>query len=255
LQLWLYVDDLTVAAAGTSRDALATVAQATDFFINIFEEEFKLEVSCTKSYATASCPRLAVALARSTQRRVLRFSRAAKLLGTPYAGNRRSVKVLKVRLKTFKERTPRIQLLRRYGVNSSQIVRAMGAPGMLYGIDIVGASCTHLQKVRVAALRAALPPGASRNVDIAFSVIDAAGGRLDPAYAAHSTPIKHWGMSWWQGWAPVEDIGEAFSDTIDRLTTIRDAGRSVWSAVAGPVGAVVASAWRIGKMHIGQMLC
>jgi hypothetical protein len=100
----------------------------------------------------------------------------------------------------------------------------MGAPGMLYGIDIMGASNTHLHNVRVAALRAALPPGASRNVDIAFAIFDAGGGRLDPAYSAHSTPIKHWGMALWQSWAPLDELEAIFNNIHDKLSDVRARG-------------------------------
>ena len=127
-----------------------------------------------------------------------------------------------------------------------KVVQAIGAPGMLYGIDVVGASNTHLLQVRVAALQAILPPGASRNVDTSFAVLDADCGMLGPAFQAHALPIKHWGMALWQQWVPFEDLKQVFETTLNKLTEIRDSGRSVWNTVAGPVAAVVASAWRIG---------
>ena len=71
----------------------------------------------------------------------------------------------------------------------------MGPPGMLYGFDILGVSNTHLHNVRVTALRASLAPGAGRNEDVAYAVLDAGGRNLDPAFAAHATPVKHWGMA------------------------------------------------------------
>ena len=247
LQLCLYVDDLTVAASGSSRVALDTVSQATDFFVRVFEEGFRLEVSCTKSFAIAAKPSLAAVLARSTRRKILQAVRAGKMLGAPFAGGRRrSVKTLKVRLKAFSDRTPRIHALRMQKIDTTQIVRAMGAPVMLYGIDIMGASNTHLQTVRVAALRAALPPGASRNVDIGFSIFDSGGGKLDPSYSAHSTPVKHWGLALWQSWAPIAELIAVFNSVHDKLSVIHARGQSVWSAVAGPVGALIATLWRIG---------
>ena len=139
---------------------------------------------------------------------------------------------MKARLKTFCSKTPRIHALRKQRIDVSRIVRAMGAPGMLYGIDIMGASNTHLHNVRVAALRAALPPGASRNVDIAFAILDAGGGRLDPAYYAHSTPIKHWGMALWQSCAPPDELQATFNNIHDKLSDVRARGHSVWSAVS-----------------------
>ncbi len=79
-------------------------------------------------------------------------------------------------LKGFRANIDRIHVLRNQRVDTSRVVQALGAPGMLYGIDTIGASNTHLHRVRVAALKAALPPGAARNTDIAFAILDAGGG-------------------------------------------------------------------------------
>lgn len=191
LQLCLYVDDLTIAASGSSLASLATVTQATDFFVRVFEEGFSLEVSCTKSFAISARPTLAAILARSTRQKFLKPIRAGKMLGAPFSGGRRrSDAAFRARLKDFRSKTARIHALRSQRVDTSRVVGAMGAPSMLYGIDIMGASNTYLHTVRVAALRAALPPGASRNVDIAFAILDSGGRKLDPAYSAHATPLS-----------------------------------------------------------------
>lgn len=190
---------------------------------------------------------LATALACSTKRRILRPLRSIKVLGTPFGGGmRRSAKVLKTRLKAFKQKVGRIHAMRKQHINTLQLVRAMGAPGMLYGIDVVGASDTHLHAVRVAALRAATPPGASRNVDVAFAVLDARAGNLDPAYMAHITPVKHWCLALWQAWESLEELESAFNRALKNLTAVKSVGRSVWTTVSGPVGAVIASVWRLG---------
>ena len=242
----LYVDDLTLAAAGASQEAVDTVAGATGFFVRVFEEGLRLEVSCSKSFAVAARPSLAAALAGATRRRILKPVRSTKMLGVPYAGGRRrSVQVLNKRLKKFQEKIPRIQALRRHRVNTAQVVRAMGAPGMIYGVDVTGVSTTHLHGVRVAAMAAALPAGASRNVDVGFAVLDAGGGRLDPAFAAHATPVKHWGLALWQEWAPLDALTAAFGAAIDKLTRVRASGRSVWAAVTGPAAAFIATVGRL----------
>ena len=62
LRLYLYVDDLTIVAAGSSEAAVTTVSQATNFFLCVFEKGFLLEVSCKKSFAVSSRPSLAAAL-------------------------------------------------------------------------------------------------------------------------------------------------------------------------------------------------
>ena len=153
-------------------------------------------------------------------------------IGVPLpGGRRRPVEVIKTITRAFKSKIPRIHILRNQRVNTTILVRAIGAPGMLYGIDIVGASDTHLHSVRVAALKAALPPGASRNVDVAFAVLDASGGSLDPAYAAHSSPVKHWGLALWQSWAPPDELTAIFSSIHEKLAAVNARNGSVWAAV------------------------
>ena len=255
LQLCLYVDDLTVAASGTADSALSTVAQCTNLFVRVLEDGFGLEVSCAKSFAVAARPSLAARLARSTKRRVLQSVRTVKLLGAPFAGGRRrSVRTIKNRLKEFRRRARSIHLLRRQRIDVARVVRSMGAPGFLYGIDIMGASDTHLHSARVAAAAAALPPGASRNVDIAFAILDAGSGRSDPAYLAHSAPVKHWCMAIWQAWAQLDDLDNAFQAALRKLSGVRAAGRSVWSAVAGPVATVIATVWRLGWVCVSSRI-
>ena len=247
LQLYVYVDDLTIAAAGTSELCLSTARQATDFFVRVFEQGFKLEVSCAKSFAVSARISHALALARATTKRVLQPVRATKLLGVAYAGGtRRSVKTLNGRLKQFRSKLPRIHALRKQGVSASKVVKAMGAPGMLYGVDVSGLSNTHLHNVRVAALRASLPPGAGRNADVAYAVLDAGGRSLDPAFAAHATPVKHWGMAIWQKWVALPELTAAFDQAHAKLSEVRAHGQKVWAAVTGPAAALIATVWRLG---------
>ena len=153
---------------------------------------------------------------------------------------------IKTRLKVFRSRIPRIHALRSQRIDTRRLVKAMSGPSILYGIDVVGASCTQLHRVRTSTLRAALPPGASRNVDVAFAVLDAGGAALDPAYSAHTIPLRHWGMAFWQDWVPMAEILAVFDAVHVRLQAVVARWRSVWHMVRGPSAAVIASAWRLG---------
>ncbi|CAK0827956.1 unnamed protein product [Prorocentrum cordatum] len=223
LQLFLYVDDLTITASGFSEEALAAVSRGTEFFVDMFEKCLQLTVSPTESFAVASRPRLAIRLSLMSKRRLLVPKRSVKMLGTPYAGGRaRSAGVLRGRLKEFKARIPRIHALRRQRIDVTKVVKAIGSPSMLHGVDC------------------------RRNVDVGFAVLDAGGSCLDPAFAAHATPLRHWGMAYWQGWAPAAELDAVFELSRDRLVNVLASGRSPWSAVAGPVAGVIATAWRLG---------
>ncbi|CAK0861050.1 unnamed protein product, partial [Prorocentrum cordatum] len=247
LRLYLCVDGLTITASDFSDEALVAVARGANFFVDMFERCLVLTVSTTKSFAVASRPSLAARLPRMSWRRFLVPRRSVKMLGTAYAGGRaRAIGVLKTRLKQLKMRIPRVHALRRQRVDTARVVKAIGSPSCTAWTYIIGASSTHLHNMRVAALCAALPPGASRNVDVTFAVLDAGGAALDPAHAAHATPLRHWGLAYWQEWAPAPEFDHVFEESRTRLERVVATGRSPWSAVAGPVAAVIAAAWRLG---------
>ena len=246
VKLWLYVDDLTITASGFADEAVEQVATCTNWFIRYFEEVFELEVSPSKSFANATRPSLARRLARRTRYRLIP-KRSVKLLGTGFAGGRRrTMAVLKTRLKAFKERIPRLHALRRNRVDVPRMVATMGAPGMLYGVDLMGVADTHLHKVRVVALCAALPPGPARNVDTGFAILDSSGRTTDPAYAAHEAPVRSWCFALWQAWVPLPSMLALFSATLCRLQRLRAGGGSLWSAAAGPAAGFILTLQRLG---------
>ena len=117
-------------------------------------------------------------------------------------------------MRQFKEKKPRIHAWRTQRVDVTRVVKAIGAPVVLYSIDIMGASNTHLHHMWVASQRALLPPWAGRNEDVAFAVIGAGCSDDGPFYQAHISPVKNWGMAWWQGWVPAPDLIMAFEHSL-----------------------------------------
>ncbi|CAK0900018.1 unnamed protein product, partial [Prorocentrum cordatum] len=117
-------------------------------------------------------------------------------------------------------------------------------PGMPCGVDIVGASSAHLHRAQVAALRAALPPGANWNVRVGFAVLDAGGDSIDPARAAHAAPLPHWGLVRWQGLMLAEDLGAVFELSQGRVASVMGGGWPPWPVAAGPGAGVAAAACR-----------
>ena len=106
----LYVDDTTIEVAHRSqRVAQATLAAVTDFIVDKLQVELRLGVSAAKSLAIGSSLRAARAVAAACRTKALTAVRAAKMLGVGTAGGRRrSIKVLKSRIKAFRKRVPRI---------------------------------------------------------------------------------------------------------------------------------------------------
>ena len=59
---------------------------------------------------------------------------------------------------------------------------------------------------------------------------------------AHANPIKYWALAHWEGWFPLSRLITMKDKSIAKLQT---ATRSVWSKVAGPTTALVATLKRI----------
>ena len=107
----------------------------------------------------------------------------------------------------------------------------------------MGIADSMLQTVRSRVARAAAPQAGGKNVDATLYVLDGAHGTLDPAFEAHTAPVKLWAMAWWERWFPREEIDVAFQVANLKLA----AGRaSLWSKVTGPVTAMLASLRRLG---------
>lgn len=72
---------------------------------------------------------------------------------------------------------------------------------------------------------------------------DGSTGTTDPAFMAHSAPMQHWALAWWQGWHTAEDLEEAFTAASLKLAACKG---SWWSSTAGPVTALLATLERLG---------
>jgi len=83
IDLTLYVDDLTIAAAGPEQMVVPMVALATDTAVQQLEDVLGLTVSVKKSVAAACRPAIAMRVARTCRTRRLKAVRTTKMLGTP----------------------------------------------------------------------------------------------------------------------------------------------------------------------------
>ena len=81
------------------------------------------------------------------------------------------------------------------------------------------------------------------DLDLTLVLADASvHGRADPAYAAHEEPIMLWAQAVWCGWLTEKEMAELSTDARSRLI----GQDNMWSRVAGPAAAAIATASRIG---------
>jgi hypothetical protein len=156
VDLMLYVDDLTVTATGSPKEAARRCSAVVHLVMDRFRE-LGMVINADKSVVTATSPAVAATAARQLRSRV-KPRKAAKLLGTTTtAGRTRTTKLQQARIAAFKRRKHRYHALRRSGVDTAAMVAAAGAPSMLYGVETAGIADTALRTARVAAAQAAAP--------------------------------------------------------------------------------------------------
>ena len=166
------------------------------------------------------------------------------MLGVGTAGGRRrSIKVLKSRIKAFRKRVPRIQRLRRAGVNAVRLARAAGTPMITYGADVSSMAPSHLEAARRAIAKAVAPAAGGKSSQVVLYVADGASGTLDPAFDANVLPLQMWALAHWQSWVPVQKLEAAMQQALADHPPDQP---TAWRRVAGPVSALVAAIRRLG---------
>ena len=101
----------------------------------------------------------------------------------------------------------------------------------------------HLERARRSISHAVAAEGGGKSFQPTLYVADGARGALDPAFDAHVRPIHMWALAHWQGWRTPSQLHDAFCEAKGRVLS---GTKTLWSKVAGPAAAVVASARRIG---------
>ena len=240
----LYVDDLSLSAVGHGLPLAMLQAEVSDFVVWYFETVLKMIVSAKKSVVLSSRLRLAKLAALKMKVKKLRPVRAAKLLGTGVVGGRRrTTKVFQGRFKAFKKYAHRFHRLRASGTSTVGMVRAIGPPSVLYGVETMGLASTALYNTRRAFAKAGAPQAGGKNPDAVFYLLDGTTGTLDAAFEAHTAPVKHWALSWWDNWFQKEILEMAFQGAALKLAAKEE---DSWARVAGPVTALIVSLGRIG---------
>ena len=250
---FLYVDDLSIEAIGSSEQQVEIAASAASLdACTIIHKALRMKLSAKKSVVVASTSTLARRIAGRCRHRAITPKRFSALLGTGVSGGRRRcTKVLKARLGKFQSRVKRFQQARRAGVCAKQLVRVAGNPAAHYGVEIIGLAADHLHRARLASYKASAAEGGGKNLDLALYTADCDGGQLDPAYRACAGPIRAWATAWWDTWRPHQHLQQAWELADAKLRS----AKQTWKAVTGPASAAIASAWRIGWVFLNGNTC
>ena len=227
------------------------VARATNRAIGFFEA-LGMEVSASKSVATASSPAAARLLVTSVRKGKVRYvhptrGQPAKMLGVgSRGGSTRTTKVFSKRVQAFSKKKRLFDVLKKFGFNTGLAVRATAMPSIGYGVETAGISDSALSGVRSLVNAAAGTSTGGGNWEAELFARDALHGRLDPSLDAHTKPLAAWATAWWDGWRSADQPTRSFKRADGQLRALSPGSKSIWSHVRGPTAAAIASASRIG---------
>ena len=122
----LYVDDLSVEVVGGDRFVQDQLVGFTKSFCNGITDSYQ-SVSGTKSYCTASTPKLGAAIQEALAEYGVKYKARVISLGAAMgAGRRRNAAALSARLKAMQRRVPRFRKLARNRVSTARLLRTGG---------------------------------------------------------------------------------------------------------------------------------
>ena len=166
-------------------------------------------------------------------------------------GGKRTTKVFKKRLASFKKKVQKFDRLAAEGFSVRTAVRATAMPSIGYALEAAGLSNTALADVRRVVTRAAGTSTAGGNIDCELLAKDGKRGRLDPAYDAHTKPIKTMAQAWWESWRQHELLQLAFNDAVTKLRRPSTTEQNAWAKCTGPTAAAILTASRLGWHFTG----
>ena len=129
-------------------------------------------------------------------------------------------------------------MLRRAGGSAASYCRTAGVPSLVYAADTCGVAPSVLEGIRRAVAGAASPDAYGRSPDLVFHVLEASGGKTDPAHQTIALPIIRWAAAIWESWVGRDLLEASLSHARGRLDAAGDRG---WSSVAGPTAAFYAT--------------
>ena len=129
---------------------------------------------------------------------------------------------------------PRIRKLRTATRHRLNMIQTLAAPLSLYSCETQGVACSKLNSLRSSVARAAAPEAGGKNYVLST---------IDPAFAAHADPIKHYAMAFWCAWIPEETLTRVFHAATRKLDSAVGLG---WKRCNGPITGYIATCRRLG---------
>jgi hypothetical protein len=243
LPLFIYVDDMFLAATGTPRHVCKVLTDATTHLVRALQAE-RLEVSATKSEGIASDPRLCAMLSAALRQFGVTFTTSCKSLGVDITASLgRATAVQRKRLRTLRARRTRIGRLRKATVVTARLFRTGVTAALTWGVHTVGVATTTLLQWRREVARGCAAAAAGKSVDLVLMLADSTpSAKTDPAFDAHILPIGFWANAVFDCWRPRAALALDVAAAKQRLCK----ASCLWKAVTGPASAFVASALRLG---------
>ena len=240
----LFIDDLTLHVTGSEGEVASGLEELVGACIGKLEGELELQVSRSrvawqldpkaKTVGVASSNALARRLEPKLRALGVAVRRQAKHLGIDYAAGKRVVRhVLKARVKTV---SGRVHRYRRMGKKAAdRLLRTGAAPSMRYGAGVCGATDSIVKSAR----RFSCAVRGEMRGRSAFARLQLAA--FDVGALMATDPLLEWARAVWDGLVSDDDLRAAWRRAMSTVAVAPQPFR----AVAGPAGAMVASALRL----------
>ena len=242
VKLTVYVDDVALEAMASYDRVKREIVSAAKMVHKDFTS-MRLAFSDTKNVCTASKVKLAADIAMSLRFLHLKCCLRVTSLGCGLgAGVRRNAGVSRMRLRAFKARKKKFQVLRRAGVDTERLIRTGAAAGMTYGQAVMGVSDSVLLLQRRAVAATLNSAKGFGDLDVTLLLADGSyAGKADPAFQAHIEPLWFWAVAVWERWLNVRGLSRTVLEAKDRLKQ----SKSPWASTAGPAAAMILTAERL----------
>ena len=243
--LCLFIDDLTIHEEDDTATLVANkIQRIVDRCIELLEQGLGAKVSrgkewClddkAKTIAIGSSAKVNRKLAPKMRRLGIATKRTGRLLGVDY-GSGNTVK-RKVQAQRLKKAQGKKRMLRRFGREAaSRILKTGIGPGIRYGAGVVGASDATVRAAR----RLSCTSMANMGGRSQFGRLQMAG--FDVGGLMAIDPIVEWAKAIWDHLVDRDVMKVAWKAAMIKVGT----STNPFMVTAGPAGAMVASAQRIG---------
>ncbi len=244
-----FVDDAEIQSVGTSASVTKALTEAVDDLARILQQDLGYPLATEKAVIIDNDGRTAKMIADATGGKAGKPCTVTSKLGVEFTGGKARPRVggpRRMRYKKQADRRRRLGKLRRLGCKVAQVVSRGVKPAAMYGAPVHGVSDSELGTLSALTAFATSPNTKGTSRTLKLLVAD------DPAVVANTAVLGQWAAAVWRACGPRQRRRRTDPTPLLMDSALKKAEKQMekadysWQAVAGPAGAAVLTARRIG---------